>query len=433
MDALAQQGVMFEHAYAAAPSCSPSRAALLPGQDVYRLREGGVLTGYIREQYAVFPRLLEQSGYAVGSTGKPYWPRTAEVDGAHVLPAGDRWTDRRVDPPSGLSTSDYAGNFEDFLASVPDDAPFFFWVGIQEPHLPHPTGRGLETGIDTAGIRVPAFYPDSDAVRSGLADYLAEIEWADASLQRVLDHLDASGRAENTLIVFTSDNGMPFPRAKATLYDHGVRMPLIMRWDGMIDPGTTVSNPVSLIDLAPTFLDLAGVPIPDQVTGRSIGSLLRGSDPSELLNRDFVVTTFEKHTLARPDSMGYPRRAVHTAEWTYIRNYEPDRWPAGNADYFVPGWDFYGDIDPSGIKSHFLDRQHSAEMASLFELGFGRVPAEELYDKTHDPDMIENLASHPDYEHVLSELREKLEAYLIQTSDPRASGLSPWDDYNLDK
>ena len=317
IDSLAQAGLRFQHAYTAAPSCSPSRAGILTGQDIYRLEEGGVLTGFIRDKFVVFPSLLENAGYAVGGTGKKYWPKTKDVPNAHNLPVGKTYSDIRLRKvPDGISKTDYAENFKVFLTQKNSSKPFFFWVGISEPHIPHPKGLGVKKGINPERINVPSFYPDIPLVRSALADYLYEIEWADQSIAKVLQVLVANGYQNNTLVVFTSDNGMPFPRAKATLYDWGVRMPLIMAWGDQIHNHHIVNSPVSLIDLAPTFLELAGVEIPGQMTGKSlVDIMLNGASEKLDSHRNFVVTAIEKHTHARRDSLGFPRRAIHTQEW----------------------------------------------------------------------------------------------------------------------
>jgi uncharacterized sulfatase len=262
---------------------------------------------------------------------------------------------------------------------------------------------------------------------------MAEIEWADEMLGKIIKSIEDRGLMENTLVVFTSDNGMPFPRAKATLYDHGVRMPLIFKWNNRIKAGRVVDDPVNLIDLAPTFLELAGIEVPQQMTGRSMTNLLVSTKSGKIdKNREFVVTAFEKHTSCREGNLGFPRRALHTEEWTYIINYEPDRWPAGGPNVLIQDWGFYGDIDPSGIKAYFTDYKDEPSIKPLFDLCFGKIPDEELYNKHEDPDMLNNLASDPDYQNVVKELRQYLENYLKATNDPRVRGEFPWDDYNLD-
>jgi len=435
MDQLAREGVRFENAYCASPSCSPSRASILTGQDAYRLQEGGVLTGFIREEYELFPALLAENGYVLGYTGKGYWPFTRDAPGAVNEPIGQKYDSHRLDEvPEGISRRDYAANFESFIDENEDHSPFFFWLGLGEPHRAYEEGRGADIGIDTSLIRLPAFYPDVPVARMDMADYLAEIQWADDVVGEVLEILESRDLTKNTVIIFTSDNGMPFPRAKATLYNHGVKMPLIIAWDKQIEGMRVVKDPVSLIDLAPTILELSHMHVPEQMTGESISDfLLSESSVFPSGKRDFVVTSFEKHTHCRPDELGFPRRALHTEEWTYIVNYEADRFPMGNFDIHIPNWDILGDTDPGPLKEYYKENKEKPEFSRIYDLAFGKVPGEELYNHTQDPDMIHNLAYDPEYIELKGNLNQKLDDYLHQTDDPRAVGLSPWDEYRLDK
>lgn len=435
VDKLAAEGVRFDNAYTPCPSCSPSRASILTGQDAYRLQEGGVLTGFIREEYALFPAILEENGYRLGYTGKGYWPFTKDAPGAVNEPIGTRYDMHRLDTvPEGISKRDYSANFEQFIKDNKEGSPFFFWLGMGEPHRPYETGRGLKTGIDTSLIRIPAFFPDVPVARMDMADYLAELQWADDVVGEVLEVLESNGLKENTIIIFTSDNGMPFPRSKATLYNHGVRMPLVIAWDGQIKGMRVINNPVSLIDLAPTILEFAKASIPDQMTGISLASLLLEElslSPAE--NREFVVTSFEKHTHCRPGELGFPRRAIHTEEWTYIVNYEPDRFPMGNFEIRISYWDILGETDPGPLKEFVVQNRLNPEYQPYYDMAFGKVPGEELFNHFEDPDMVNNLAQNSEYLDIKKQLRTLLEDYLVQTRDPRSEGKSPWDNYRLDK
>jgi len=435
IDRLAKEGVRFENAYCACPSCSPSRASILTGQDAYRLQEGGVLTGFIREEYKLFPAILAENGYEVGYTGKGYWPFTKDAPGAVNEPIGQRY-DMHLhnEVPEGISRRDYAANFEQFLNDNKDGAPFFFWLGFGEPHRPYEEGRGVKLGIDTSSVRIPEFFPDVPVSRMDMADYLAEIQWADDVVGEVLEVLGSRDLKQNTVIIFTSDNGMPFPRSKATLYNHGVRMPLIIAWDKQIKGMRVVKDPVSLIDLAPTILELSKLDVPEQMTGQSMSGLLF-SDSSLYAadRREFVVSSFEKHTHCRPDELGFPRRAIHTEKWTYIVNYEADRYPMGNFEIRIPNWDILGDTDPGPLKEYIAQNRELPEFSWFYNLSFGKVGEEELYNQKDDPDMINNLAGSPDHKEVKESLRKLLEGYLIETGDPRAAGQSPWDAYRLDK
>jgi uncharacterized sulfatase len=399
------------------------------------LEEGGILTGILWEKYPLLPDILSKNGYHVGATGKRYWPRTKNVEDAVDEPIGKVYDKQRHQTvPNGISKNNYSANFKQFLDESPEGKPFFFWVGTMEPHRPYAIDQGIRTGIDTSKIRIPAFYPDVPATKLDMADYMSEIEWVDNAVGEMIDILDDKGLSESTLVIYTSDNGMPLPRAKATLYDHGVRMPLLMKWPDQIKKPRVVKNPVSLIDLAPTFLELAGIEIPDQMTGKSIKNIILSkksgfTDP----NREFVVTAFEKHTSCRPDQLGYPRRAIHTEEWTLIINYEPSRFPMGDPDIYIPTWDNLGDTDPGRLKEYFKENMNKPDFKDFWNLAFDKLPEEQLFNKRDDPDMLVNLAYNPEYKEIKIELREKLERYLAETDDPRQKGESPWDNYRLDK
>lgn len=163
----------------------------------------------------------------------------------------------------------------------------------------------------------------------------------------MLETLEAHGELDNTLIVVTSDNGMPFPRAKATAYNYGVHMPLAIRWGkGIKDPGRVIDDFINHVDFAPTFLELAGIEAPDQMTGRSLRNIFTSAkqgtvDPT----RNMTVTGLERHVWAGPDGKTYPRRAIHTNDFVYIRNYEPDRWPMGGPDFVASHQGVFGDVD----------------------------------------------------------------------------------------
>ena len=274
---------------------------------------------------------------------------------------------------------------------------------------------------------VPAYYPDTPEVRSDILDYYSEIEWLDQQLARALTVLENTGELDNTLIVLTSDNGMPFPRAKVNLYDRGVHMPLAMRWGSRSRGARTIDDIVQHIDFAPTFLQAAGLPIPPGMPGRSLLPLLQSGrggtiDPT----RDAAFTAMERHVMARPDGATYPMRSIRTRDYLYIRNFAPDRWPTGG-EFLSSNRTTHGDVDGAPIRDFLLDPANRARFPRHSELCFGRRPAEELYDLRSDPDQVRNLAleSHPER----ARLRQRLEAYLRQTGDPRIHGRDPWQRY----
>jgi uncharacterized sulfatase len=407
-DRVAAEGVLFSHSFCAAPTCSASRAALLTGQASYRLEDGGNLWGILPKKFVTYPDLLEEAGYHVGFTGKGWGPGSLEGSGRKRNPAGPQFK-----------------NFADFLKSVPDDRPFCFWFGSHDPHRPYVEGSGVRSGLKPEAVTVPAFLPDAPEVRGDILDYYFAVQRFDHDLGEVLQLLEKSGRANNTLLIVTSDNGWPFPRAKANLYDAGCRMPLAVRWPGHVEAGRKSDAFISHTDFAPTFLEAAGLKPSPEMTGRSLVGLLSGKEEK----RDRVFLERERHANVRRGDVGYPIRAIRTPEHLYIRNFRPDRWPAGDPELWKAVGPF-GDIDPGPSKELLLNRRDDPKIKRFFELACGKRPAEELYDLARDPDQLVNVAGRPEYKEVQQKLRAELDRRLKETGDPRAvKDEDPWDRY----
>jgi N-sulfoglucosamine sulfohydrolase len=399
-DRIAREGARFTHAFAAAPSCTPSRAALLTGQAVHRLEEGGNLWGFLPRSHVVYPDLLEQRGYVVGFTGKGWGPGRFEPGGRERNPAGPQFK-----------------SFDEFLQRRTTGTPFCFWVGSTDPHRPYEAGTGAKLGVPPEAVRLPEFLPDEAAVRSDLLDYYFEVERFDRDLGAIVERLERAGELDNTIIIVTSDNGMPFPRAKATVYDGGARVPLAIRWPARVKGGTVIDAFVSLADLAPTMLESAGEKPPAAMTGRTLLPLLRGESQA---GRDRVFIERERHANVRRGDLSYPARAIRTNDYLYIRNFRPDRWPAGDPEqYFAVGP--FGDIDGGPSKSLLLDRRQDSTIAKYFELATAKRPADELYDLRRDPHQLTNVAGRPEHRAGQQRLRAELDRWMRETADPRAT------------
>jgi arylsulfatase A-like enzyme len=270
--------------------------------------------------------------------------------------------------------------------------------------------------------RVPAYWPDTETVRTDMLDYAFEIEHFDAHLGRMLALLEDRGELERTLVVVTSDNGMPFPRAKGNAYEVSTHMPLAVMWPAAIEePGRVVDDFVSFLDFAPTFLEVAGISEADSgmkpMEGRSFVGILRSDDSGQVdPARDHVLVGKERHDVGRPNDRGYPIRGIVTDGWLFLVNFEPDRWPAGNPETG------YLNTDGSPTKTAILQMRRSGEDARLWELSFGRRPREELYDLAQDPDCVENLAANPDQASRKRQLRDRLFDALEAQGDPRILG-----------
>jgi len=423
-DRVAAEGVYFENAFCAAPQCSPCRAALLTGRHIWQLREAGTHASNFPRDLMVFTDLLENAGYQRGYTGKPWGPGNWQVTRWPGNPVGPGFDEISFEtaPAPGISNNDYSANFEAFLEQRDPSRPFFFWYGGREPHRAYDPGAGERAGKHPAEAEVPPFLPDAEIVRADLLDYAVEIEWFDRHLGQMLHHLEEAGELENTLVLVTSDNGMPFPRAKANLYEYGVHMPLAIQWPRAVKSGRRVSDLISFIDLAPTLLEAAGLGKPPAMTGRSFYDLLISRESGRIdPSRDEVLFGRERHTHARPDNLGYPSRALRSDAYLYIRNFKPERWPAGDPTGSGDPEGFH-DVDGSPTKSFMLENSDRPEVAPLFELAFAKRPAEELYDIVADPGCLRNLASRPEHSERLAAMRSRLEDKLRQQGDPRLHG-----------
>ncbi|HOM16147.1 MAG TPA: sulfatase [Thermoguttaceae bacterium] len=410
-DRLAREGVLFTHAFVTAPTCTASRGGILTGQAIHRLEEGANLWSRLPAKFRCYPDLLREAGYEVGFQGKGWAPGTLEGTGRTENPAGPRYK-----------------NFQQFLDKLPAGKPFCFWFGSTDPHRPYELGSGAASGMDPAKVRTPGWLPDTPTVRSDLCDYYFEVQRFDRDVGQIIALLENRGLLENTLVVITGDNGPPFPRGKANLYDAGCRAPLVVAWKGKVPGGRRVDDFVSLADLAPTFLEAAGLkPLPE-MTGRSLLTILC-SDKSGQVDptRDHVFLERERHAWVRPEGKSYPIRAIRTAEFLYLRNFRPELWPAGDPDFpNVVG--FYGDVDGSPTKTEILQRQAEPAMAPFYQRAFAKRPAEELYDLRTDPDQLHNVAGKPEYADIQAKLRSRLEQWMQQTGDPRAQGETDrWD------
>lgn len=412
-DRVAREGALFKSAFTSNPKCSPCRASILTGRNTWQLEEGVSHGGYFPAGFEVFPDLLERAGYAIGLTGKGWGPGDFKtLTGRTRNPAGPSFDQRKQRPPaSSINSNDYPGNFEAFLAQRPKEQPFCFWMGFTEPHRAYERGAGLRLGKKLEDVTVPAYFPDTAVIRSDLLDYAVEVEWGDTQIGRTLAILEASGELDNTLVVVTSDHGMPFPFVKGQIHEDAFHLPLAMRWGNAIKPGRVIEDFINVRDFAPTFLELAGVKPHPQMTGRSLANILRSGKSGFIENRDTMLVGKERHDIGRPNDLGYPVRALRTKEYLYIHNFFPDRWPAGN-----PETDF-GNVDASPTKE-MLKRLGG----HYYDLSFGKRPPDALYRLSDDAENVRNLAHDLAFAPVVEELRAKMIQLLREEEDPRALG-----------
>jgi uncharacterized sulfatase len=375
----------------------------------------------------VFPLLLEEAGYEVAWAGKSWGPGDLKAGGwGNRHPVG-----RQMRPP-GVRPE----NFERFLADRSTAQPFFFWFGSTDPHRGYAAGSGVKSGKRLEDVTVPAFWPDVPEVRHDILDYYVEVERFDRQVGQLVETLRRRDLLKTTLVIVTSDHGMPFPRCKADCYEMSNHVPLVMCWAAKVPRGRVVDDFASLTDIAPTVLEAAGAPIPAAMTGRSLMPVLK-SDRSGLIDpsRDFIVTSYERHGWCRPNGAAYPIRAIRTHRHMYLDNLAPDLWPNGDPQFPNPPYPGRGtqfmDIDPSPTKRYIIEHSKDPDVAQSFEACLAKRPGEELYDIRADPWQMQNLAAESEHAVIKRELRERLQKYLRETGDPRTRGENPFDFYPL--
>jgi arylsulfatase A-like enzyme len=323
-----------------------------------------------------------------------------------------------------MTNHDYAANFTDFLDSTPKDQPWCFWYGSLEPHR----GYEFQSGVNKGGKKltnipkVPDYWPDDEIVRHDMLDYAFEVEHTDNHLARMIAELEKRGLLDNTLIIVTSDHGMPFPRCKGYAYEDSNHVPLAIRYPaGMKKAGRVVDDFVNFTDIAPTILDYAGIAESKSgmqpITGKSWRAILESEKSGRILpERDHTLIGKERTDVGRPHDWGYPIRGIITARHLYLKNYEPTRWPAGNPETG------YLDTDGSPTKTLILERGRKDRADKFWQMNFGMRPAQEFYDLSVDPHAVHNLADESIHQKTIAALRERMESELKAQHDPRMAG-----------
>ena len=389
IDRLAGQGMKFERAFLTISSCSPSRASILTGRYPHNTGAGELHMPVPGDQ-TLFTRPLNDAGYYTVSAGKWHLGDAVRSQFDKIYPRGG---------PSG------AEHWLEAVRNRPMDQPFFMWMAASDPHRGY-SEDAIDNPHQADAAAVPPYLPDVQAVREDLANYYDEITRFDQNVGKVLEELERQGVEKNTVVMVISDNGRPFPRAKTTLYDSGIKTPLIVRWPGTIEPGSVSDSLVSTIDIAPTVLDLAGLEPLGSFQGRSFIETLR--DPSAEI-RDYAFAEHNWH-----DYKAY-ERAVRSPRWLYIRNWLPQLPQTPPADAVnSPTYD--------AMRRMFENGELTKEQAEIFTTP---TPEEELYDTRNDPFQLNNLADDPAHAEKLEQMRQTLQDWRQRTNDEMAEELTP--------
>ncbi len=425
-DRVAREGILFRNAYTPNAKCAPSRACILTGRNSWQLKEAANHISYFPPEFKGWAEALTENGWFVGHTQKGWGPGVAtNLGGKPRQMTGKPFNARKAKPPTnGISNTDYAANFDDFLDAAPASAPWCFWYGAIEPHRGYEFGSGVAKGgkklsdID----HVPGYWPDNDTVRHDMLDYAFEVEHFDRHLGQMLDSLAKRGLLANTLVIVTSDHGMPFPRVKGQAYEFANHIPFAAMWPlGITNPGRVVDDFVSFIDLAPTFIDLAGLKWSQtdmaESSGRSLSDIFNSPKSGRVnLARDHVIIGRERQDVGRPGDVGYPVRGIVTDRFLYLQNFAIDRWPVGNPETG------YLDCDAGATKTFILDAHRKNPADRFWKICFGKRRSEELYDLTRDRDCLVNLAEIAGSEREQATLKSRLYSELKAQGDPRMFG-----------
>ncbi|MCC5846505.1 MAG: sulfatase [Verrucomicrobia bacterium] len=377
----AREGLIFRDAHCAAPTCSPSRAAMLTGRTAH---EAGMLglthRGFnFNDPSRHLARILADNGYHTARAGLQHEYAEATPD-----PIYDEVFPDLPEMNRDLSTAQQAASF---LHNAPE-SPWYLWVGLFYPHrefLPHDPERD---NPDT--LTVPAPLPDTPRIRKDMADYHGTVALTDRAIGEVLAALDASGQRDNTLVVITTDHGVSFPDMKCNLTAHGTGVTFLLRGPD-IPTGRACDALCSHLDLLPTLLDMTGLAIPGDLHGHSLRPLF--ADPTTEIRED----TFAEVNV---HACFEPMRMVRTKTASYIRLFDDDlRRPLGN-------------VDPGGAKDEWV------------EAGWADRPREavQLYDLRFDPQERRNLAHDPAYATLRGQMERRLAAWMKKTNDPLLAG-----------
>ena len=403
---LADQGMRFDNAFLTISSCSPSRASIITGRYPHNT-DAEELHWPVPAEQITFVEKLKEKGYWTAAAGKWHlgdamrdrFNEVREVDtSGFQLPSGVIGkTGKFKETLQGEAQSGCA-DWVPLMESRPKDQPFFLWLAALDPHRPYHEGI-LEVPARPEEVKLPPYLPDTPAIRADYRLYYDEITRLDKYVGKVMDTLESQGVVENTMVIFISDNGRPFPRDKTTLYDSGIKTPWIVRWPRTVLPGTTCPRLVSSIDIAPTVLHLAGI--------QDIGPTFQGRDFSPLLThpekpiREYVYAEKNWHDY-EDDS-----RAVRNERYKYIRNYYNDLPLTPPADVVR---------SPCFVELLRLDKLKQLPSYQRSCLIAPR-PLEELYDTKTDPYELVNLVDDKRYVSLLRSMRVALVAWEKRTED----------------
>jgi len=393
IDRLATEGVRFTNAFLTASSCSPSRCSIITGRYPHNTGAAELHTPLPADQIP-FPLRLKEHGYYCAQGGK--WHM-----GPHARRAFDEVRDKWGKEDPGAE-----GQWLPLLQERPKDKPFFMWFASFDAH------RGWDDKIflprhDPAKAQVPKYLADAPPTRADLSKYYDEIARLDYYVGKVEEELQKQGVADNTVIIFMADNGRPFPRCKTRVYDSGMKTPFIIKWPkGVRKTGVTCNSLVSAIDIAPTILDICGVPVGESFQGKSFAALLKTPQ------KPFRRYVFSEHNWHDFEAL---ERMVRSDKYLYVLNERPQFPNCGPADSNTS--DSQRDLDSLRVAGALTPEQYDIFMAPR--------PREELFDVQKDAEQFRNVADDPAYADALNEMRAVMARWRRETADTSPQHLTP--------
>lgn len=470
-DRIAKEGVLATNAFVSAPSCSPSRAALISGRHFFRNGSHSQLHSPWHGDKAKdpwnevkgFALLLQEAGYHIGWSHKMHISehlmggkqnnfrkaggnvnKFSQTVSARIKGVDQAELEERIKAAKEKLYEECRSNFKAFLAKRKPGQPFYYSFHPTNPHRKWIKGSGKALwGLDPDELknRMPPFLPNVPEVREDLADYLGEAMAFDESCRVLIAELQAMGELDNTLLVISGDHGAPgFPRGKTNCYDFGARVLFAARWPGHIKPKQVLTKPISIIDLGPTFLAAAGLESEKGMNGQSLLPALKDGEHKKL--RGWSLIGRETHVNTARGGLPYPSRAIRTEDYLLIINFKPERTPMGDplklATDNPPTYAqlenntrlTYGDVDAGPTKAWMIEHRNDPKWKKHWELGFGQRPREEFYDLGNDPHQVRNLAEQPAYDAIRKGLRNILMRELEANKDPRLSDAFDSPPYN---
>lgn len=399
IDAIAENGALFENHYVTAPQCSPSRSSLMTG----RYPHSNGLMGLAHDEWKLhadeitLPEYLNKYGYETHLFGLQHLTETPGRLGYDCIHSNENLSPEVSPSNQAVNRAvNIAEKLENFLENNSFQPPLFLSVGVFETHRLRVDDQQygftdeIYESANPAAIDLPAFLPDKPAIREDLANMHGMVSALDTAVGKIIDALNSSSIAQETFVVFTTEHGISFPRAKGSCYDPGIEAALLLQYPGVIDSGVRYDEFISNVDLVPTFLELLDKPIPKQIQGRSFFRLLTNGEYSPRNQLFSEMTWHDQYN---------PVRAIRTPKYKYIRCF----------------WHLPSVYLPDDIILSKSGRE-------LSDLHAGRRPYEQLYDITNDPLEKVNLANDSEYTPICNHLQERLNHWMKKTEDPLLDG-----------